>query len=279
MSKTIFLVVIIFLILSSTIYAQSRFESPYKKPSWVLDGGLMLGIIGLAAIDKATEEKVKTLSLAEVYNLNRNDINAFDRNATYQNSKFARNNTGIVTMVSFAIPALLFTSSKVRSDWSTFSLMYLETFALTGVLTNVAKNVVQRTRPYVYNPDYPIDGYDDKDFDDKADNQDANKSFFSSDVSLAFSLATLTSIVYSDYYPDSKLKPYVWGGTMAYAGFAAYLRYASGWHFPTDIITGALVGCTIGWLVPYLHRNANIAFGASYQQDIDAYKLYVAFRF
>ena len=259
MSKSTLIMVLILLILSSTIFAQSQYKSPYNKPSFVLDGGLFLGVVGLATINKATEDNVKTLSLTEVNNLGRDGLNAFDRNATYQNSKFARDNTGIVTMASFAVPALLFTSSKVRSDWSTFSLMYLETFALTGALTNVAKNVVQRTRPYVYNPDYPLHGYDDLDFDDKVDNQDANKSFFSSDVSLAFSLATMTSIVYSDYYPDSKLKPYVWGGTMAYASFVAYLRYASGWHFPTDIVSGALVGSAIGWLVPYLHRNTDVS--------------------
>ena len=276
MSKVTFLMV---LILSSTIFAQSQYKSPYKKPSWALDGGLILGVFGLAAIDKATEKNVKILSLAEVNNLNRNDVNAFDRNATYQNSEFARNTSGIVTMGSFAIPALLFTSLKVRSDWSTFSFMYLETFALTGALTNVVKNIAQRTRPYNYNPDYPLYGYDDLDFDDKVDNQDANKSFFSSDVSLAFSLATMASIVYSDYYPDSKLKPYIWGGTMAYASFVAYLRYASGWHYPTDIIAAALVGSTIGWLVPYLHKNVDISIGTSYQQDIDVQKISFTFRF
>jgi membrane-associated phospholipid phosphatase len=279
MSKFTLLTVLIFLIISSTIFAQSQYKSPYKEPSWALDGGSILGAFGFAAIDKATADNVKTLLLAEVNNLSRDDLNAFDRNATYQNSKFARNNTGIVTMASFAVPAFLFTSSKVRSDWRSFSLMYLETFALTGAITNVAKNVVQRTRPYVYNPDYPLYGYDDLDFDDKVDNQDANKSFFSSDVSLSFSLATMTSIVYSDYYPDSKLKPYVWGGTMAYATFVAYLRYASGWHFPTDIISGALVGSAIGWLVPYLHRNADVSIGASYQQDINVHKIYFTFGF
>jgi len=32
------------------------------------------------------------------------------------------------------------------------------------------------------------------------------------------------------------------------------LRYASGKHFPTDIITGALVGSAVGYFIPFLHR-------------------------
>ncbi len=279
MKKESCIIIILFLTFFSTSFAQYQNNSPYKKPSWLLDGGLFLGAVGFTAIDKVTKDNVKTLSLLEVNNLSRDDLNVFDRNATYQNSKFARENTGVVTMASFAIPALLFTSAKVRSDWETFGLMYLETFVITGALTNIVKNVVQRTRPYVYNPAYPQLGYDDLSFDDKTNNQDANKSFFSSDVSLAFSLATLTSIVYSDYYPDSKLKPYVWGSTLGYACFTAYLRYASGWHFPTDIISGALVGSAIGWLVPHLHRNVNFSIGSFNQKDFDAQKISITYWF
>jgi membrane-associated phospholipid phosphatase len=268
-------IILLTLILNSTLFAQS----PYKNPSWTLDGGLLLGAVGLKGIISAIENNVKTLTLEQLNNLNREDVNRFDRNATHQNSEFARNNTGFVTMGSFVVPAFLFTSSKVRSDWGRFSLIYLETFLLTGGITDVVKNLAQRTRPYVYNPDVPLDGYDYKEFDNKVDNKDAHKSFFSSDVSLAFSLATMTSIVYNDYYPDSKLKPYVWGGTMAYAGFVAYLRYACGWHYPTDIISAALVGSTIGWLIPYLHKNDGLSVGTSYQPHNNTPMVMFSFRF
>ena len=121
--------------------------------------------------------------------------------------------------------------------------------------------------------------YDDKDYDDKTDNQDANKSFFSSDVSLAFSLATMASIVYSDYYPDSKLKPLIWAGTMSYASFVAYLRFSCGWHYPTDILAGAIVGSAIGWLVLELHRNSEMFPGTTDQQNTYAQVISFSFRF
>ena len=278
MSKKTLLVMLLLLIYSMS-FAETNDDSPYKKPAWILDGGLFLGSVGLKGIEKATEENVKTLSLEQVNNLNSDDINWFDKSATKQNSKFARETTGLVTMASFAVPALLFSTSNVRSDWATYSVMYAETFLLTGALTDVVKNLAQRTRPYVYNLDVPIEGYDDKDFDDKVNNKDANKSYFSSDVSLAFSLATFTSITFSDYYPDSKLKPYVLGSTMGYACFTAYLRYASGWHFPTDIISAAIVGSSIGWLVPQLHKNVNVSIGSFNQQNFDSQAISFTFRF
>ena len=39
-----------------------------------------------------------------------------------------------------------------------------------------------------------MEGYSDLEFDSKINNRDANKSFFSSDVSLAFTMATMTSM-------------------------------------------------------------------------------------
>jgi membrane-associated phospholipid phosphatase len=33
------------------------------------------------------------------------------------------------------------------------------------------------------------------------------------------------------------------------------LRVLSGKHFPTDVLTGAVVGSALGWLIPELHRN------------------------
>jgi len=261
-------IITLFLIL--ILCLNSFAQSPYKDPTWTLDGGLLLGTVGLKAIASMTEKNVKTLSIEQVNDLNKNDLNWLDKGAASQNSEFARNSTGVVTISSFIVPAFLFTSSKVRSDWGRFSLMYLETFELSAALTDVVKNMAQRIRPYVYNPEYPIKGYDDLEFDDKIDNKDANKSFFSSDVSLAFALATFTSVVYNDYYPDSKMKPYIQVGTYAYASFVAYLRYASGWHYPTDIIAAALVGSSIGYLVPYIHRNEKISIGTSYRPENNA---------
>ena len=92
-------------------------------------------------------------------------------------------------------------------------------------------------------------------------------------------MATMTSMVYDDYYPDSKWGPWIKVGTFSYAAFVSYLRYASGWHYPTDIIAGALVGSTIGWLIPYLHKNDRIVIGTSYQPVSDTPMIMFSYRF
>ncbi len=54
--------------------------------------------------------------------------------------------------------------------------------------------------------------------------------------------------------PDSHSKNLVWAGCLATASVTGYLRYAAGYHFPTDILAGAALGAFTGWLVPQLHE-------------------------
>ena len=46
----------------------------------------------------------------------------------------------------------------------------------------------------------------------------------------------------------------VWSVALSLASTVGVLRYVSGSHFPSDIITGALVGSAVGVTVPLLHR-------------------------
>jgi membrane-associated phospholipid phosphatase len=71
---------------------------------------------------------------------------------------------------------------------------------------------------------------------------------------VAFASAVFISTVYSDYNPHSEWKPYIWAGSLLTASVVGYLRYEAGMHFPTDILVGALVGGTIGHVIPWLHR-------------------------
>ncbi len=45
------------------------------------------------------------------------------------------------------------------------------------------------------------------------------------------------------------------GVGLAASTFVAIARVYSGSHFPTDVLAGAAVGASIGWLVPALHRS------------------------
>ena len=43
-------------------------------------------------------------------------------------------------------------------------------------------------------------------------------------------------------------------GSFTLATLTAVLRVLGGNHFATDVITGAVVGTSVGFLVPFLHR-------------------------
>ena len=63
------------------------------------------------------------------------------------------------------------------------------------------------------------------------------------------------SVTFNKYNPDSNLTPYIWGSSLLIASAVGYLRYASGNHFPTDIIVGAIVGSVVGFLIPLIHES------------------------
>ena len=60
--------------------------------------------------------------------------------------------------------------------------------------------------------------------------------------------------VYGKMNPDSSSKDLVWAGCLATASVTGYLRYAAGYHYPSDILAGAALGAFSGWLVPQLHE-------------------------
>ncbi len=185
------------------------------------------------------------LSLSDVNNLNSADVNSFDRFVTNNwNPKIAKA-SDILLMASFALPlALLIKNDDIKNSSLKYGLMYLETLLITAGLTNIVKNIVDRPRPFTYNPSAPMD---------KKLEKDGLMSLFSGHTSFAFATSIFFAKVFSDTHPNSKLKPYVWGSALVLASTVATMRVISGKHFLTDVIVGAIVGGAIGYIVPKLH--------------------------
>lgn len=225
--------------------ASAEGASPYKT-SWETDGILTgLGITN-AIVGFTLDNNIINFTPAQIGGLNKNDINWLDIGATenYSSSMSLISDYSLIT-VGIA-PAALMLDGNMRNDAGDIGLMYGETMMLASTFSLLSKVIVQRARPFVYNPEAP---------DSKKLEKDARRSFFSGHSCTAFASAVFVSTIYSNYYPDSKYKPYVWGGSLLSAALIGYMRYESGKHFPTDIITGAAVGSLIGYLVPYLHEN------------------------
>jgi membrane-associated phospholipid phosphatase len=205
-----------------------------------LGTGSVVGLTGFLL-----ERKVEPLTPAEISMLNSKDVNSFDRSACNNYNSYLADISDICIYTLISAPALLFLSSDIRNDFGTVSAMYLETMAFMYALPSVLKGSVTRCRPFVYNSTAPLD---------KKLEADAVKSYFSGHTTVAFSSAVFISTVFSDFYPDSKFKNWVWGGSLVAAATIGYLRYAAGKHYPTDIIKGALVGSAIGYLIPAIHK-------------------------
>ena len=248
--RLIFSLLIITSIQSSCL-AQSPYKLDGKRESIIFVSAIGLGIIGLTVNDD-----IVTLTLDEINALNRDDVNKFDRGATYNWLPAAGNASDILAAALILSPTLLAFSEEVRNDFTPVLTMYFQTLILAEALPLTLKGITQRTRPFAYNEDTPLE---------EKQTQNAKRSFFSGHTSVAFAMAVFLSTVYSDYHPNSHWKPFVWGVSLLAASTIGYLRYAAGKHFTTDIITGALVGSALGYFIPFIHRtnesDLDVSFG------------------
>jgi membrane-associated phospholipid phosphatase len=212
--------------------------------------------IGLGIIGLTVNDDIDPFTVDEINALNRNDVNEFDRSATYNWAPEAGNASDILAAALILSPALLALSEEVRNDFTPVLTMYFQTLILAEALPLTLKGITQRTRPFAYNEDAPLG---------EKQTPNAKRSFFSGHTSVAFAMAVFLSTVYSDYHPNSHWRHFVWGVSLIAASTVGYLRYAAGKHFPTDIITGAVVGSALGYFIPFIHRtnesDLDISFG------------------
>ena len=202
-------------------------------------------------------QQKEPLDSATIVNLDANDINAFDRRATQQDAAYAETAAKISDYgmyLCFATPLLFLADKEIRKDWAPLFLLYLETEAIVGNLYSWGAAMhVDRIRPYVYHPDIP--------WQEKTGGG-TQTSFYSGHTSSSSAACFFVAKVFSDYHPEWGNKKYlVYAAAAIPPIFIGYYRIKAMQHFPTDVITGFLVGSATGILVPHLHKNkkANLA--------------------
>ncbi len=215
-------------------------------------GGLALNYVG----NRILQQK-NPLDSATIANLNPENINSFDRRATRQDANYAHSADKIsdyAMYTAFALPLLFLADKETRKDWAPLFLLYLETEAIVGSLYSWGAAMhVDRIRPYVYHPEIPMW---------RKTGGGTQTSFYSGHVSSSAAACFFVAKVFSDYHPEWGNKKYLLFGAAAIPPiFIAYHRIKAMEHFPTDVITGFIVGTATGILVPHLHKNkkANLA--------------------
>ena len=233
--------IFLFLITTTLLTAQSPYELKWKQESTYL--GLGLAMTGFDLYQNA--KVIQPLTLEEIAGLDRSDVNSFDRGATFNSSQRAKIGSDILQNISYTAPFLFLTAKEPRKEWGKILLIYFETALIVRSFTGTTKDLTKRIRPLTYNDDFSM-----------AERQKKQNrfSFFSGHVSTTASNCFFGAKVFSDYFPDSKWKPYVWGVAATIPAFTGYFRVKAGKHYRTDVMTGYLVGGALGILIPHFHK-------------------------
>lgn len=215
----------------------------WKKDGYIL-GGSFLGW-GTSRYLKSQADKITIDDLPDRIPEN---IWGIDRGATNNISEQAQSLSDVFLYASFLLPLTHYSGVKCRSQGFVIGGMALETFFINDGITNTLKALTKRFRPYTYNADIPVE---------EKLSDSARYSFVSGHASNTAALGFFSAKVYSDLYPDSKLKPLIWTLGATLPAMTGYLRYKAGRHFPTDIIGGYILGASVGFLVPHFHKISN----------------------
>ncbi len=123
----------------------------------------------------------------------------------------------------------------------------LESILATYGFTKLVKPLIHRKRPYAYHDKAPLD--ERKDYN-------ARLSMWSAHTAAAWASGASTYQIFLMRNPNMDFTGKAVAGVsiLAIPTVAALLRIKGGNHFITDVIVGALVGSTVGVLVPRLHR-------------------------
>ena len=101
-----------------------------------------------------------------------------------------------------------------------------------------------RPRPFLYGEKAPLSD---------RNGADAGLSFLSSHAAVSFAIATSTLVAMRRLHPHSRANWIVLGVGGAIATFVATARVLGGMHFISDVVGGAIVGTSLGMIVPSLH--------------------------
>jgi membrane-associated phospholipid phosphatase len=175
---------------------------------------------------------------------NRNDLNAIDRTtAGYWSPGWQTASDYGLYAVGVGAAALIFADEGFLPGLNDSVVVAESALAATAV-ASIMTLAAGRPRPFLYGEKAPLSA---------RNGADAGLSFLSSHAALSFAIATSTLVTMRRLHPGSKLTWIVAGVGGAIATFVATARVLGGMHFITDVVGGAVVGTSVGVLVPSLH--------------------------
>ena len=151
-------------------------------------------------------------------------------------------------------------SGRVRgrgffARYGTDLIIFAQAMAVNAMFTQILKSAVRRPRPYTYLDPESVDPAQRERLMHLQDDVGATWSFPSGHTSAAFAASTAGATLLTLELLGRANWAIVaaWLGGTAVAATTAAMRTLSGKHFPSDVITGALVGAASGAVVPLAH--------------------------
>jgi membrane-associated phospholipid phosphatase len=174
------------------------------------------------------------------------DLNGFDRLTAgrWQPTWTHVSNVGIALVIAAPIGYLL--AEEGSLNMLNDAVVIGESALLASSLSTIMTVAAGRPRPFLYGDKAPLED---------RNSVDASMSFISSHTAISFAISTSTWMTYRRFHPDSRAHWAVLAIGDAAASVVGLARMFAGRHFPTDVIAGAVVGTSVGVLVPALHRS------------------------
>lgn len=227
--------------LSQDSWAQ---EGTYRL-SPALDIPLLTAGVAGTTTSILLRNKRESISVEDLGKLNLDNILAIDRSTTRNYGNQFRVASDVFLSVSYAFPLTLLAFEGTRADAGTIGIILAETVLLNEAATGITKALVARPRPYAYNAEVP---------EAVRISRDNNFSFFSGHTSYSAALSFFTAKTIHDYVDRPGVRTVAWTGAILWPAATGFFRYKAGKHFPTDVLTGYVVGASLGILIPHLHK-------------------------
>ncbi|PHI21322.1 hypothetical protein CEQ90_02675 [Lewinellaceae bacterium SD302] len=238
-----FLLFVLLTCVTSSIKAQNN--GPYHLS---LKREMLYGGSGIASMlgGEYLRRRIQPVSIG---NVEFDDIIELDELPFAYNRHGTEKLSDYTMYASAGLTSLFLLHHNTRSDFGKISILFGEAMMINAGLTNISKAAFKRPRPYVFDPTWNPN---------RTLKSSDRASLLSGHTSGAATGSFFFASVFSDYFPDSKLKPVVWGAAITLPALTGYLRVRSARHYPSDVIAGYVLGAAVGYFIPKLHKRVTL---------------------
>ncbi len=241
-----FVTLLLFLLQSGALFAQIEKEiyplSTASRSNLLFSGlGMTTALSGLLL-----EQRINPYSADQLEALSLPKLNYLDqKSTTWYSAQFATT-SNVLKFSSIALPLVLFATKQSKPERVQLLFQWSQVTSLTWGITSITKSMAQRDRPFLFNPNVPLE---------EKLKAEARLSFFSGHTSITAASWFFLAQHVQRYSNNKWVKTLTWIGAITLPAFAGYARMRAGKHYFTDVAAGYLVGASIGFFIPKFHAN------------------------